>query len=543
MTGPTGWPEATRAGVPGGRLRSFQERPRPFHPLLFAAFPVLFLYASNVREGIPVRDVLTALGLVVGSAIVLLVGATAALGDARRGALLTSSLVALFFGYGHAWNAVRGASGIGSEPWVLAVWALLAAGAVALAAIPGRWLIGATRGLNATATALVVLNLVTAAVGVTTGEQEVAMPGETPALGPSADAPDIYYIVMDRYGAAETLRQRFGFDNTPFLDALRDRGFYVADESAANYPKTAHSLATSLNLGYLGFLTRVAGLGSDDWGPVYQLLRGFRAADALQAAGYRYVHVGSRWDPTRIDPAADVNEVSSGMSEFAQVLYGPTILGPLARSTGVFAEGLDPRERERHRTLFQFERLAASRELPGPTFVFGHVLRPHEPFIFEADGSPVSEEEDAARPLGRKFIDQVRFANRKLLELVDVLLAVPPEERPVIVLQADEGPHPPGYLADQVGYDWSEASDAALRQKLRILNAFYLPGITDGGEIHAQPRGSRPYSSISPVNTFRVVFNAFFDAGLALLPDRSYVFVDERHLYDFVEVTDRLRGS
>jgi hypothetical protein len=540
----TGVPAPARA--PRGTLRSLRERPLPLHPLLFAAFPALLLYASNVREQIQVADVFIALGVLVGSAALLLVAATAALGDARRGALLVSLWLALFFGYGGAWRLARSAGGVGSEGWMLAGWALLAAGAVVVASRAGRWLAGATRGLNAAAIVLVALNLITVAIGIASGGQDVEMPGATPSLRAGDDPPDIYYLVMDRYGAAETLQERFGFDNAPFLDALRERGFYVADESTANYPKTSHSLAASLNMGYLGFLTEVAGRGSDDWDPVYDLLRGFRVADALQSSGYRYVHVGSRWGPTRIDPAADVNEVSSGVSEFAQALYGSTLLGPLSRYSGVFAESLDPLERERRRTLFQFERLAAAQELPGPTFVFGHVLLPHEPYIFEPDGGRVTEVEEAARPLARKFIDQVRFANRKLLELIDALLSEPPEERPVILLQADEGPHPPGYLAHHVDYDWTEASDAALEQKLRILNAYYLPGITDAGPAAVAPIGpSRAtlYPSISPVNSFRVVFNAYFDAGLTLLPDRSYVFVDERHLYDFVDVTGGLRGS
>jgi hypothetical protein len=414
----------------------------------------------------------------------------------------------------------------------------MAVTAVLLAARAGRWVVTTTRGLNAAALALVALNLATVVVGfVGGGASTVSAPGG-PIVLRGERRPDVYYIVLDRYGSAETLRERFGFDNAPFLDDLERRGFYVADQSLANYPKTSHSLGASLNLGYLGFLTETAGLGSDDWTPVYGLLREFRAARALQAAGYTYVHIGSRWDPTSIDPVADVNEVSSGMSEFAQVLYGSTLLSPLARHTGLLAESLDPRERERRRILFQFDRLAAARGSPRPTFAFAHILLPHEPYLFEADGDPVTEAEDADRSLGRKFIDQVRYANRRLLELLDLLLSVPAEERPIILLQADEGPHPQGYLADEVHYDWTRASTDALQQKLGILNAYYLPGVTDAG------RSTRLlYPAISPVNSFRVVFNEYFDAGLALLPDRSYVFVDEEHLYDFVDVTARVRGG
>jgi hypothetical protein len=519
-------------------LRTLRERPLPAHALLFAAFPPLFLYASNVGERIAPVTVFAQLALVVAASALLVVLWTVVLGHARRAALVVSLWAVLFFTYGHAWNVLRSQGGAGWEAWLLALWAALAVAAAALAARAGRWLVTTTRGLNAAALALVALNLATVVAGAVGGGNSTAVtPGGPIALG-GKGRPDVYYIVMDRYGSAETLRKRFGFDNTPFLGDLERRGFYVAGESMANYPKTSHSLAASLNLGYLGFLTEAAGPGSDDWNPVYGLLREFRAARALQAAGYTYVHIGSRWDPTSVDPAADVNEVSSGMSEFAQVLYGSTLLSPLARHTGVLAESLDPRERERRRILFQFDRLAAAHRSPGPTFVFAHVLLPHEPYLFEADGDPVTDVEDAERSLGRKFIDQVRYANRRLLDLLDVLLSGPPENRPIILLQADEGPHPQGYLADEVHYEWTRAPTDALQEKLGILNAYYLPGVTDAG------RATRLlYPTISPVNSFRVVFNEYFNAGLALLPDRSYVFVDEEHLYDFVDVTARVRDG
>lgn len=515
--------------------------PVPVHPLLFAALPVLLLFAANAREQVPAGDVLEALALVVGSTAAVLVLLRLVLGDLLKAALCASVWVVLFFGYGPAWNALRQIGGLASEEWLLGAWAALVVGAVVLAARAGRWLGAATRGLNAAAIALVAFNLLTAATSLAAEDRHLQAPGEPVALASGASPPDIYYIVMDRYGAAETLQERFGFDNGPFLAELRRGGFYVADRSVANYPKTSHSLAASLNMGYLGFLTRLAGSASDDWAPVYDLLRGSRVADALQAAGYRYVHIGSRWDPTRVDPAADVSPVSSGMSEFAQVLYGSTLLSPLARHAGILEESLDPRERERRRTLFQFERLEATAGDPRPTFTFAHVLLPHEPYLFEADGSPVTEEEDARRPLGRKFIDQVRFANAKLLEALDVLLGVPPEERPIVLIQADEGPHPPGYLRNQVDYAWAEAPDDHLRQKFRILNAYHMPGITDLGP--SQPAELPVYSTITPVNSFRVVFNEFFGTELALLPDRAFVFLDEGHLYDFVEVTGRVAAG
>ena len=45
-----------------------------------------------------------------------------------------------------------------------------------------------------------------------------------------------------------------------------------------------------------------------------------------------------------------------------------------------------------------------------------------------------------------------------------------------------------------------------------ILNAYYLP---NGGN-------DLLYESISPVNSFRVIFNSYFGANYEILEDRSY---------------------
>ena len=54
------------------------------------------------------------------------------------------------------------------------------------------------------------------------------------------------------------------------------------------------------------------------------------------------------------------------------------------------------------------------------------------------------------------------------------------------------------------------------REELAILNAYYLPGV-DAEELL--------YPKISPVNTFRVILNAYFQENLPLLEDRSYLWV------------------
>jgi hypothetical protein len=66
-----------------------------------------------------------------------------------------------------------------------------------------------------------------------------------------------------------------------------------------------------------------------------------------------------------------------------------------------------------------------------------------------------------------------------------------------------------------------------LRESISILNAYYLPGVDS----------SQLYDSISPVNTFRLIFNTYFGEDYELLDDRTY-YSPYWQPYDFYDVTE-----
>jgi hypothetical protein len=314
------------------------------------------------------------------------------------------------------------------------------------------------------------------------------------------------YVIFDRYAGNVTLAGQYGFDDRPFLDSLRARGFYVADASLCPYPKTAPSLAASLNMAYLDDLLDLRAQDPGDWAPMFDLIEGPRAARFLQGRGYEYVHLGAWWDPTAEDPAADLN-VDFGTDSYED-------------RRGIYRS-----------TPEQLADITEAARRPGPTFVFAHVTLPHPPYVFDRYGGYVPAEVEASRSRTESYLEQLRYTNVLAGRMVDRLLAVPENRRPIVVLQADEGPHPLAYEYDPL-FDWTRATDAELAEKFFILNAYYLPGI-DEDEL---------YPDISPVNTFRLIFRDYFGADLPPLPDRAFIFRDERHLYRYWDVTDRLRS-
>jgi hypothetical protein len=135
------------------------------------------------------------------------------------------------------------------------------------------------------------------------------------------------------------------------------------------------------------------------------------------------------------------------------------------------------------------------------------------------------------------YIDQVRYANARILEMVGAIRANSRTE-PIIVIQADEGPWPARYAGDErfLGtdvnpVDWTRATPAELREKMRILNALFLPG----------PGTSPLYPDMTPVNTFRIIFNRYFGTDMPLLPDENYIYLNNRQLYAFQRVTPVVR--
>lgn len=506
------------------------KRPPVLHPVLFAVFPILSLFAHN-RHQVGFAETHWPLALAAtGTALILLV-LRVGVGDWRRAGILASLVVLMVVAFGPVFDMLQDWTHVDratfARPGYLCAWIL--PWSTVLVAVGRRcrrfdeW----TRMLNVVSGAGVLMLAGAIALGSARHPRDVPY-GELTLVASHRrePPPDIYYVIFDRYASATALREAYGFDNSPFTRFLTDRGFYVAEESRSNYLKTAHSLASALNLEFINHLAERVGRDSDDWLPLYALLQDYRAWRFLKAQGYEFVHVGSWWQPTVRNANADLNVNLSTLPEFTSVWYQTTLLYPL----GVHLGGYDPRREQWRRIRYELDQLAGLPARPRPKFVFAHLLIPHDPFVFDSDGSFVSSETAAARGETVNYLNQLRFTNARLTELIDRLLQGS-RTPPVIILQGDEGPFPKRYEDDEAGFDWTTATREELRLKTGILNAYYLPGADR----------SALYPSISPVNSLRLVFNLYFGTNLPLLPDRTFAFVNGERIYDLFDVTDRMR--
>ena len=122
------------------------------------------------------------------------------------------------------------------------------------------------------------------------------------------------------------------------------------------------------------------------------------------------------------------------------------------------------------------------------------------------------------------------YTNTLIKDFLSSLLDVPESEKPVIILQADEGPYPARFELDYGGFDWATASDEELLMKFGVLQAMHLPG----------PEGARPLrQDMTLVDTYPEVFNRYFGTAIDFPPGLSFS-APYRRPYDLTDITQRL---
>jgi hypothetical protein len=340
--------------------------------------------------------------------------------------------------------------------------------------------------------------------------------------------PDIYYIVLDAYGRQDTLQQYYSFDNSEFVDELDQLGFYVASESASNYPQTYLSLASSLNYQYIDNSLMPIDPQSQDRRGLLEKIKHSQIRETLRSEGYAFVAFDTGYYTSIEDadiyykyqgPQKQGQSLILSMNSFEGLLFEKSILRPLLDYKLIPQHSLNgvleaPYIRHAGRILFILDKMTRIPEMEGNHFVFAHIIAPHPPFVFGPNGEILSHTRsftlgDTTNVVQNRdeyikgYQDETSYLNNVVIKTVKIILTkskVPP----IIIIQGDHGPG--AYL------DWKSKANTNLPDRFSILNAYYLGGYNYAGL----------YPSISPVNTFRIVLKDFFGVDLKLLSDKSY---------------------
>lgn len=496
----------------------------PWHPLLFAAFPIISLFAHNFAE-VQALDVLRSLFVSVLIAALLLFVLNLLVRDWHKAAIIVTLIVVLFFSYGHIYNYLKQINllAIGRHRLLAPVWLLIFVTTTWLVINTKRDLRIFTKGLNI----IVLVALLTPMIQIYGFYREDTQTLPIESSGPDIQLhandgeplPDIYYIILDAYTRDDALQKIIAYNNTPFLDELTDIGFYIAHCSQSNYAQTRLSLATSLNSSYIedldakfsGQATSRAGMSKFiKYSRTRQLLEDIGYTTIAYETGFKWTEIGDAdiyLTPTSI--SGSFLDVKGGINKFESVLIstsgGRFIFDIATILPHYLQQKLNyPNQIHRERVLFVLDSLEKIPSISGPKFVFAHIVSPHPPYVFGPNGEVVEHVEDRMEG----YRDQIIYLNSRLIPVLKNII-MNSEIPPIIVIQGDHG-----------------AINTVKEERMAILNAYYLP---NGGN-------SRLYEHITPVNTFRIIFNHYFMTDLDILDDISYYSeYDKPYMYTIID--------
>ena len=437
--------------------------PRRFLLLLLAMlsvciYPVLFVYFFNIREAVfaqvylPIA-VFTAVGLAVWLFFTVLSGSMSA------GALTTQIFMLLFMNYALLDVAVRNLVPdwrwwriapiflfllinlsllfrfMAKKPAVDANFAKTSVivGAVFLALT----IFNAGRGIYDWVSATKVHHDIRSGADLSGGKEK----GGAYSAG---ERHNFYYFIFDEYARQDVLKKYTGYDNAPFLRGLESRKFNVS------YSSNTSSSSTRVSTGNALFYSLKYTMDAETMNGIKRppLLHLFKQA------GYR-THVLSpvyQFD----DDLVDVSFRST--SELTNLSIGKMVLA--ASFVAYMEKSGDEAIRKDRLNLLQRATSIIKEKSVLPKFIYFHILSPHEPFVFDEDGGPVTYENMHNWVDKKYYIGQLRFISRKIDELADTILQDDPNA--VVLIQSDHGARYFPFMSEE--------------EQLACLNVLYLHG-------------------------------------------------------------------
>ena len=483
----------------------------PLYPVLLAIALVLSIVLPT--GGSPYAGIRLLTGFGIG-ALLVSVAARLLLGDRDRAGMVAGLVVVFAF------------KGI---DWRVAILILFAIGLILgerlLAprrSLRVQWTL-AGRVANVASVVLLVAVLLRAAgdgslgtyIGAIRSEGPVAVRDKAPVDNAVVGAPDVFLLILDGHARADKLDAIFGYDASQFLEALRKRGFEVAEASRSNYLLTSQSLPSLLNLARvadlidrktaaasaLAYTIQVRPLASDS--------RVFRMYRSL---GYEVIAIASGFEEVALrgaDRFIDTGQVN----ELETRVLGNTVVAPAIQL--IDPDWFAAQQRARVTAVFDATAEVSREPHAGPRLVITHVPSPHAPIVFAADGSAVPMSDLAnffddtflhrAGPRERalaEYAGQLAHVDELALGAIDRVLAAE-SAPPVILVLSDHG--------SAAGVDWNNLDASDLDERTANLFVALTPGRS----------GVFP-SDVTLVNVFGLLSESYFARDYDPHPNTAY---------------------
>ena len=493
----------------------------PIHFIFFAIFPIIFVFSENMHELVP-NDIIIPVLIILPTSIIIFLILKLILKDSNKAALIVSIGLMLFFTFGHFYSIFKGFTILEQEigryryiiiPFILGFFISLYF--IIKSKVDFR---NITKIVNIISIVLILMTILNITAFSLTEIESYSIDNFQPSnylqLQTISNPPDVYYIILDEYGGPESMKY-LDYDNTPFYDFLEDSNFIIPEQSTSNYPMTHFSIPSSMNMEYINNLSDILGEDSKTFLPLREILYSSKVIDNFKSLGYEIIIFESGFVPS--ENFMLVDDIICNQSGIDSILLDTIIKTSMI---GYFGDRFEEQKiRDRVNCAFSEIKIIGN-DKEKPIFAFVHILFPHPPNVFGPNGEAVipgnsisSEKWDEKEA----YLDQVKYANKEITKVIESILIQNKES--IIILQSDHGS----------GFDinWNNPNESMIVQRLSILNAYHVPGIDE----------DQIYENITPVNSFRVIFNNYFKGEYKILEDKNY-WNNMDKPFDFNDVTE-----
>jgi hypothetical protein len=476
------------------------------HPFLFAIYPIIALRNYNIIY-VNITSVVRSIGISLLLTSLLCLLLRSFIKNVDKASLITTFAVILFFSYGHVYLQFQAAFGKAIRHSHLILIFVVILALLSTLALKLQNIKGIRQFLTVTGFSLLFFS-VSQSIGhdlrtyqanaQANFEHELVLTSQRTNDKNEQALPDIYLIILDAYTRSDVLQNRYNHDNSDFIQGLTGLGFYIAECSQSNYMITRYSLTSLMNMDYLQNFTNMQSMPDLKESVVNQTLRslGYVTVGFENRAG-DHLDLDEDIILSRDRLALGSLDMTGGPNEFEAELFQTTFL-KLFYDIPQLIPGFNPARLEQTeynehylQTLYILEELKHVPDIPGPKFVFAHILVPHTPYIFTPDGKFLMNPDEISG-----YRNNVQFVDGQILPAIHEIIANS-EVPPIVIIQGDHGP---------IGVK------VAPEDRMSILNAYFVNTETK----------TYLYESITPVNSFRVILNSYFGFKFPLLEDASY---------------------
>ncbi len=494
-----------------------------FHPFLIAIYVILFHFSVNLVENLsPQRELPLPILCSLIAVTIFWFALSPIIKDKEKRGLIISTFWLTFFSYGHIVTLIN--NNIDHIPiitnssfaaLIIMILTFIAATFLILKKINDiePW----TKFVNIMSVILIIFAVIAIFRMVIIEQGFVSSYLKTAGgkkiksdMAPDSLKPDIYYIIPDTYASTEIIRDYYHYDNTPFINYLKSKGFHIVENGKSNYHRTHLSLTSSLGMRYLKPQNEIDEIAFFN----KIIFKENRLFKFMKEHGYIVITISSGGPAISLDGFNENSYVSGDVplsynwSELTEFQWMLVCMTPAQMLVHKKDKLFTPMEVYHRRIVRAFNEIGDTGSINKPVFVFAHILAPHSPLISKNNGVQFSRE---------YYVEQLKFTNDKIKLLVDKL-TTNPKKPTIIIIQGDHGPSPKG------------ADIPVYQEQYHILNAIYLPDNSE--KLFADNH--------TPVNTFRVLLNRYFGTKFELLENHHY-FSTQEHLMQFINVDNEIK--